>query len=213
MLLTKDNKQQQPLKLIVDLHGATQHELRGQVYVKAQDWHWLENLKPLLPQLATNASAQASFELWADFSAGQLDSMMLKLGENNLTWDGAAKRERLEFQTRTCTVVTFISKDGFFEAKAITPVLNEQDLAPLNIAMHRINERLQLDVESVPIAKLSPVAGLLSSVDKATLTLLEKLKLTGDLKDVSLVSTPNNLQYRGRLTDFFNGQCRWYSRC
>ncbi|MGB1298196.1 MAG: YhdP family protein [Psychrobium sp.] len=201
VLLTKDNKQQQPLKLIVDLHGATQHDLRGQVYVKAQDWHWLENLKPLLPLLADNASAQASFELWADFSVGQLDSMMLKLGENNLTWDGATKRERLEFRPELVQWLPY-QQGWVFEAKAITPVLNERDLAPLSIAMHRINDRLQLDVESIPVAKLSPVAGLLSSVDKATLTLLEKLKLTGDLKDISLVSTPENLQYRGRLTDF-----------
>lgn len=200
VLLTTDGKQQQPLKLIIDIYGETTKDFRGQAYVKAQNWRWLENLKPLLPQLSSKASGQASFELWADFSAGHLDSMILQMGENHLTWQGANENQRLSFAPELVQWLPY-QKGWIFEAKTITPSLNNNNLAAIDMSVAQTGDKLSLNIDSLDIGELAPLAGLASAIDQDSLQLIDALKLRGELRNISLKLSDEDVQYSADLTD------------
>ena len=201
VLLTSDNKQHQPLKLIVDLHGNSQSALRGQVYIKAHNWHWLDNLKPMLPQLSASASARASFEMWADFSAGHLDAMLLKLEENELTWFVNSKEQRLSFCPEL--VQWLPHQQGWvFEAKDIRPSFNGQTLSPIQLYAHQNADVLSLSVDALNIAEFSPLSSLLSRVDNDSAHFISQLAMTGSLQDIKIKHDSSGWHYQGELNAF-----------
>ena len=199
VLLTADEKQQQPLKLIIDLYGETKKTLRGQAYIKARNWRWLENLKPMLPQLSNSASGQASFELWADFSAGHLDSMILQMGENHLIWQGANEEQRLSIAPELVQWLPY-QQGWIFEAKAIAPSLNTNQLSTIDLSVSQTSDKLSLNIDALNIGELAPLAGLVSAVDNDSLRLINALKLRGELRNIALKLSGEDVQYSANLT-------------
>lgn len=201
VLLTDQAKRVQPLKLIVDLQGESGDPLRGQLYVKAQQWRWLENLKPMLPQLHKDATAQASFEIWADFSVNQLDSMIVQLGENVISWPQAEEVQHLSFSQELIQWLPY-QQGWVFESKSLTPVLNNKSLAPLDIFMVQSPTQLSLNIPQFDFSDWSALAGLLSAVNNETVSLLNELVLSGQLKNIRASHDSRGWSYQGQLRDF-----------
>jgi len=199
--LTNENQSKQPLSMVVEMQGDTKETLHGQVYVNANQWTWLENLKPVLPMFKEGAGASASFELWADFSAGHLDSMMLSLGENTLSWVENKTPKALSFSPEIIQWLPY-QQGWLFEAKAIKPRLNDEQLSTIDLYINQTDDLLTLSVDSLNLADLMPITSVLSVIDDDRSTLIKNLNVTGDLANLSLKYDNNQWTYQGELSKF-----------
>jgi len=201
LYLTDEKQSKQPLSMVVEVQGDTKETLHGQVYVNANQWAWLENLKPVLPLFKQDAAATASFELWADFSAGQLDSMMLSLGENTLSWRDDTEQKSLSFSPELIQWLPY-QQGWLFEAKAIKPRLNDVQLSTIDLYINQTNQLLNLSIDSLNLASLIPITSVFSAVDDEHSALLKKLKMKGYLDNLSLEYHNNKWAYQGELSNF-----------
>ncbi len=199
--LSLTNKlKQQPLSVIVDVSGETLNTLHGQAYVKAIHWTWLENLKPFLPQIKDNATAVASFEFWADFSIGQIDSMILAMGDNAINW--------LDNQSPKVLMITpeliqwLPNNDGWiFEARELQLQLNNVKLMPINIYASQNVDSLHATITSINLGELAPIGSLLSAVNDGTSELLKRLDISGSINELSASYENKQWNYQGQLNN------------
>jgi uncharacterized protein (TIGR02099 family) len=201
LYLTDDNQSQQPLSVVVEVQGDTTDTLRGQVYANANQWAWLDSLKPMLPSFKQNAKGVASFELWADFSAGQLDSMMLALGDNTLSWRDHNESKELSIAPELVQWLPY-QAGWIFEAKAIKPSLNGSALSSIDVYINQNNQQITASIESLDLADLMAVSSVLSTINDDSSSTIEQLNITGKLQQLSVQYHNKKWQYEGRLSQF-----------
>jgi len=201
LLLLENTPHQEPLFLVLNLSGNTVNTLHGKAYAKANQWEWLNYLKPMFPQINNDVQAVTSFELWADFSARQLDSMMLDIEDNNLQW---LDNEKIQYLTITPELIQWLpTKDGWsFETRALQAYLNKTKLTPIDIDINQNNQSLNANISSLNLNELIPLKSLFSLIDDETSTLLDRLNIKGSINDLSAEYKNKQLSYHGSLNDF-----------
>ena len=200
LLLLENTPQQEPLFLVLNLSGDTTNTLHGQAYVKANQWEWLNDVKPIFPQINRDAQAVASFELWADFSASQLDSMLLDIEDNNLHWLDNGETKHLKI---TPELIQWLpNKNGWsFETRSLQAHINEVDLTPIDITINQNQAGIYAYVSTLDLGELIPLKSLFSTIDDKTSNLLDKLNINGSLNDLRAEYKNNQWSYQGSLHD------------
>lgn len=202
LLISLDNTpSQDPLFLVLNLSGDTTNTLHGQAYVKANQWEWLNHLKPIFPQINHAAQGVASFELWADFSASQLDSMILDIADNSLQWLDNKKTQHLRI---TPELIQWLpTQSGWsFETRSLQAYINETNLTPIDIDINQNTQSLNANISSLNLSELIPLKSLFSTIDNETSILLDKLDIKGSINDLRAEYKNNKLSYQGNVNNF-----------
>lgn len=201
LLLLENSPKQEPLFLVLNLSGNTTNSLHGQAYIKANQWKWLDHLKPIFPQINNDAQAIASFELWADFSASHLDSMILDIEDNNLQWLDNDEAKRLKI---TPELIQWLpNENGWsFETRSLQAYINDTKLTPIDIDINQNKQSINTSISSLNLSELIPLKSLFSTIDNETSILLDKLNIKGNINGLRAEYKDNQLVYQGSLNDF-----------
>ncbi|PKF56610.1 TIGR02099 family protein [Alteromonadales bacterium alter-6D02] len=199
--MTSASGHNEVVNAIVDLRGKTQEQLYGRVYIKANQWQWLDDLKVLLPQLDHQAQAQASFELWADFSASQLDSMILRLGDNELAWSSNELPQRLSLGQDQVQWLSY--RDGWIlEAEALELTLNGQALNPVDLYLNQQRGLVSGQLSQIDISLFDNLVGLLSASELAQQQLAMELSPQGKITEFKFQQQNSQWYYQGQIANY-----------
>jgi len=190
-----------PLLVLVNLSGDTKESLIGQAYINAIDWQWMDDLAAFLPPIASDVTAQTSFELWADFSAATIDSMMLRVEENQLGWLSGGQFQQLSITPST--IHWQPDEQGWdLNVARLQWVLNEKMLLPTHVTFSSVDGALSGQVDQFDLAPLAALSGIFANSSTETNTLLTRLAPHGNLAKLSFEQIEQRWHYRGELNEY-----------
>lgn len=205
LALAANEQSSAPLTVLINLFGEDKASLYGSAYVNAVDWQWVNDFAAFLPPLASDVSAQASFELWADFSSSALNSMFLTVGDNQLEWLSHKVPQRLSVEPMT--MHWFPKGDGWrFAAPQLQIALNEQKLQPLSLSLLNVDQGLIGAIDQLDLAPIGPITGLFAALNSSTNKLLSELAPTGLISNLSFEQRQGHWHYQGELTEYSQQQ-------
>jgi len=205
LAVAADKQGKVPLSLLIDVIGDSTETLSGSVYVNGEDWSWLEDLRLFLPALASDATAQASFELWLDFSASSVDDMVLSLGENQLNWISNGESQQLTIAPALMRLQPN-DQGWLFAANGLEASLNQQALLPLDIYASQVKDQLSGQISQLDLSPVAALTGLLHATSSETQTLLSQLAPSGKLQQLKFKQHQNSWHYQGELVDYTQRQ-------
>jgi len=190
-----------PLSMLVNLSGEDRESLQGHVYINAINWHWMDDLAAFLPTLTDDVNAETSFELWADFSASSVASMVFKLGDNQLSWLSSAESQHLSILPST---VSWQPHHEGWDAVAnkLQLVFNQQDLMPINFSLSSAGDTLSGHINQIDLAPLASLSAIFSSVSDDTSQLFNALSPQGHLANIAFKRVAQQWHYHGELADY-----------
>ncbi len=194
-----------PLTVLMNLTGETKDTLQGRAYINAIDWRWMEDMAAFLPPIASDVTAMANFELWADFSASSLDSMMLKVGQNQLDW--ISEDTPQHFSIAPIAMNWQPNGQGWsFAANQLQLLLNEQKLLPINLSFSRINDTMIGAVDQIDLSPLASLSAIFATTSPDTNQFLSNLAPTGRIAGLNLARRDGSWHYQGELINYAQQQ-------
>ena len=191
----------QPLSILVDVYGQQQSDLHGRIYIKAQQWQWLDDFRALQPQLVDSAKASASFELWSEFSNSQLQQALLVIGDNELSW--LANEKNQSFTLQQAQLQWRSNNSGWLLAThSLTASINNKQLLPLNLSVTQYQGQLTAKIDQLATSNIAKLAGLFKPVSDANVSLISQLKPRGLLHNLQLQQVNDDWHYQGSISDY-----------
>jgi len=194
-----------PVFILINISGEDRESLHGQAYINAINWPWMDDLAVFLPPIASDVVAHSSFELWADFSAISLDSMLLSVGENQLEWLSGSKLQSLSVLP---SAIAWQPQEHGWQATAsqLQLILNEQDLMPVNLVLSSNKNQLSGTIDQIDLAPLASLSGIFSAIPQDTNRLLNQLSPQGHLANIEFNQVASQWHYSGELIDYTQQQ-------
>jgi len=214
----------EPLSLVADIFGKNRSNVHGQFYLKANQWQWLDNFRPLLSAINPTATAKASFELWGEFSANELSSAQLVMAANDLTWQYQEQPQQLSLRD---TILRWQpQKQGWqLDSERLLVSTNAGDWPEINLQLiskkdpvntehsnHKADDSerdtgaytdsLALSVDQLLLENLLALRGLLSTLPVETERLLTELAPQATLSDLKLWQQDNQWHYQATVSDY-----------
>ncbi|NRA83670.1 MAG: TIGR02099 family protein [Gammaproteobacteria bacterium] len=203
--LKLDNEAQPPLSVIADFYGDNSQNVSGRFYVKADKWQWLNDLTLLLPPFNDSANGEVSFELWGDYSQSSLDSMIVELGANQLTWTDNNQTKQL---TITKGDLQWLPDQSgwLMEAKSLTVNALGQDWPELEIKLQQQQDVLSGQVNQLALEQLLELRSLLAPLPADTQSLLTQLSPTANLSGIKFWQHQQQWNYQLNINDYAQNQ-------
>ena len=191
----------EPLSLVANFDGENRSNIHGQFYLKAAKWQWLDSLRPLLGVLNPTASAQASFELWGDFSDQGLTSALLTMADNHIRWDQDGRQQQLSLKPGDLQWQKQLQ--GLqLTGKQLQITTNLIEWPSINLLLSQQQGQLSLSLDKLTLANLLALRGLASALTPATDQLLTQLQPDAKLTELSWWQQDNLWHYQGLVKDY-----------
>lgn len=205
LAVAANQKSAAPLTVLLNLTGETKETLQGRAYINAIDWRWMDDLAAFLPPIASDVTAFANFELWADFSASSLDSMIIKVGQNQLDW--LSNDAPQHFALAPITMNWQPNAHGWdFVANHLQLLLNEQELIPMNLSFSKADEVLSGMVDQIDLSPVSSLSGIFANASTSTNQLLNRLAPKGRISELKIEQRAGSWRYQGELNEYAHQQ-------
>jgi len=190
-----------PLSLVADFYGDNSNNIDGQFYLKATKWQWLDNLRPLLAALNPTASAQASFELWGDFSEQGLTSAFMAVADNYIRWDQGGHQQQLSLKPGDLQWQQKL-QGWQLTGHKLKITTNLIEWPSINLLLSQHQGQLSLSLDKLALANLVALRGLASALTPATDKLLTQLQPDAKLTEFSWWQQNNMWHYQGLIKDY-----------
>ena len=181
-LVGKRSSLKAPLQLVLDLFGDPREDLRGRLYTKAESFRLVDWLKPLLPDDNRLQRALLNFEFWGEFSAMQLDSAMLRLGQIRLDWPGPDDGNQLAINGGLLQWLP-VSDGWQLHTVDLDMATNDHRWPGAGLSIRQQGDRLAGTLAPLKLELLTPLLTLLPQLDDSQLATVGQLALSGELRN------------------------------
>ncbi|GAA4504634.1 YhdP family protein [Pseudaeromonas paramecii] len=173
------------LRLQADFTGpaSAPAQLAGQLYLSSQ----LQDaglLSRLLLNQPAEVQAQLDLSLWLTRQAGQWQSLLVKLGENQLAWRQQERPQQLA--VRGGLLQWLRLADGWQLATRDIQVHHQADWHPWQAQLDKVGERLQGRLDDIELGALRPLLSQWLPADSGLGRALAGLAPNGRLTDLTL---------------------------
>ncbi|GLX77853.1 DUF3971 domain-containing protein [Thalassotalea insulae] len=181
------------LQINLDVKGQHIEDMHGTLYLEANQLNITPWLGKVLAIADENTHSSVNFNAWLSINKGQLDKLLLDLGQNQIAWQHQQKINTLDINSGQL-VIDNLAKPSQLHlySSAIEVISNKQQWQPLIVELKRDQQRISTYVSALDV---SGAAGLLPLLvkDDSTQRLMAQLAPAGTIENIYLQQDEQSL--------------------